>query len=201
MKFKLILLDRDGVINEDSPDYIKSPSEWHPIDGSLHAIGELCAAGALVGICTNQAGIGRGILTRDALLAIHDTMHSALKTAAPSAELSAVLFCPHHPDDGCECRKPQPGMLLKAMQALQVSSSQTCFVGDSLTDLQAAQSAGIQPVLVRTGNGLDTEAALNSGSPDELLGQSQVIAQAPLIFNDLASAAAALLSEQVAEPL
>ncbi|MFK7913006.1 MAG: D-glycero-beta-D-manno-heptose 1,7-bisphosphate 7-phosphatase [Pseudomonadales bacterium] len=201
MKFKLILLDRDGVINEDSPDYIKSPQEWQPIPGSLNAIGECCAAGALVAVCSNQAGIGRGILTRDALIAIHEKMHDTLRAEAPHAELSAVLFCPHHPDDGCECRKPRPGMLLKAMQALQISSSQTCFVGDSITDLQAAQSAGIQPVLVRTGNGAKTEAMLNSGSPDELLGQSQVIARAPLIYNDLSSAATALLGEQVTEPL
>lgn len=201
MNFKLILLDRDGVINEDSPDYIKSTAEWHPIPGSLAAIGELCAAGAYVGVCSNQAGIGRGILTRDALLAIHDKMHGALKAERPDADFSVVLFCPHHPDDGCECRKPEPGMLLKAMQALQISSSQTCFVGDSLTDLQAAQRAGIQPILVRTGNGSATEAALNAGTLEDVLGESQVIARAPLIFNDLASATTALLGEQVTEPL
>ena len=135
------------------------------------------------------------------MLAIHDKMHRALKDHDPQAELAALLFCPHHPDDGCECRKPQPGMLLKAMQALQVSSSQTCFIGDSITDLQAAQSAGIQPILVRTGNGAETEATLNNGSAELLLGHSQVIARAPLIFDTLADAAAALLSEQVTEPL
>lgn len=194
MMFRLILLDRDGVINEDSPDYIKSPEEWRAIPGSLEAIGALCEAGALVGVCTNQAGIGRGILTRDALLSIHETMHQQLKALAPAAELSVVQFCPHHPDDGCECRKPEPGMLLRAMQALQVSSSQTCFIGDSMKDLQSAQRAGIAPILVRTGNGANTEAALHRGSAEALLGESQAIAQAPLIFDDLASAARAILT-------
>jgi D-glycero-D-manno-heptose 1,7-bisphosphate phosphatase len=151
----LILLDRDGVINFDSADYVKTPAEWQPIPGSLEAIGALCAADLKVGLCTNQAGIARGLMSLSDLTEIHTKMDRALRTLG--ARLDAVAFCPHHPDEGCECRKPKPGMLLKLMRELSTKAENTIFIGDSLKDLEAAQAAGCRAVLVRTGNGLDTE--------------------------------------------
>lgn len=198
--FRLILLDRDGVINEDSPDYIKSVDEWRPIPGSLEAIAALRHSDRPVGVCTNQSGIGRGIVSRQAVLDIHETMHLALK--GQGADLSAIIFCPHHPDEGCACRKPAPGMLLRLMQALQVSSSQTCYVGDSMTDLQAAQQAGVQPILVRTGNGEETEQALLDGQVPALDGpQSSPVGQArvPMVFDNLSAVVAEILSDNLAE--
>ncbi len=200
--FRLILLDRDGVINEDSPDYIKSAGEWRPIPGSLEAIARLRNEGRLVGVCTNQAGIGRGILSATALNEIHDAMHDALR--AHDSDLSAVTFCPHHPDDGCRCRKPAPGMLLKLMQGLQIPANATCFVGDSMTDLLAAQQAGVQPILVRTGNGESTEAELINGQVPasvSVMGAPKSGSRPPIVFDDLMAVARALLSDKVAEPI
>ncbi|MEM1412415.1 MAG: D-glycero-beta-D-manno-heptose 1,7-bisphosphate 7-phosphatase [Pseudomonadota bacterium] len=182
--FKLILLDRDGVINEDSPDYIKSVAEWRPIPGALETIAALCHAGYAVGVCTNQAGIGRGILSHDALQSIHEHLQERL--AERDCALATLEFCPHHPDDGCVCRKPRPGMLCKALVDLGVPAAHACFVGDSRKDLLAAWAAGVQPVLVRTGNGDATAAAL----PETPAG-----AMAPLVFDDLAAFGRSLLGD------
>ncbi|MDH3643705.1 MAG: D-glycero-beta-D-manno-heptose 1,7-bisphosphate 7-phosphatase [Gammaproteobacteria bacterium] len=152
---RLILLDRDGVINFDSPDYIKSADEWRPIPGSLEAIATLRSHGAKVAVCTNQAGIARGRFSSADLAAIHAKLNSAL--AALDTRLDALTFCPHHPDDACDCRKPKPGMLLAMMREFAAEPAQTVFVGDSLRDLQAAHAAGCQAVLVRTGSGKETE--------------------------------------------
>jgi D-glycero-D-manno-heptose 1,7-bisphosphate phosphatase len=152
---RLILLDRDGVINVDSPDYVKSPDEWRPIPGSLQAIATLRASGFKVGVCTNQAGVARGHLTRTDLEAIHAKMCDALGEL--NAQFDGVAYCPHHPDAGCRCRKPQPGMLLTMMRRLKVPARDTMFVGDSLRDVQAAIAAGCRAVVVRTGNGVQTE--------------------------------------------
>ena len=154
---RLILLDRDGVINFDSPDYIKTADEWRPIPGSLNAIAALRANGFMVAVCTNQAGIARGKLGESDLAGIHAKMDAAL--GALNTRLDGLTFCPHHPDDACECRKPQPGMLLKMMRQLSASARDTVFVGDSLKDLQAAHAAGCTGGLVRTGNGRKSEAA------------------------------------------
>lgn len=153
---RLILLDRDGVINFDSPSYIRSPAEWRPIPGSLEAIAALTRAGRRVAVCTNQSGIGRGLLSVSCLDAIHALLHDAL--AALGSRLDQLLYCPHLPEDGCGCRKPAPGMLLECMNAVAAVPEQTCFVGDSLRDLQAARAAGCKGVLVRTGNGARLEA-------------------------------------------
>ena len=160
---KLILLDRDGVINFDSPQYIKAPSEWMPLPGSLKAIADLCRAGYLVGICSNQAGVARGKLRDVDLDAIHDKMCAAIANAG--ARLSCAHYCRHHPDAGCHCRKPKPGMLEAAMRELSVQPEQTIFVGDSLRDVQASLAARCQPVLVRTGNGSNAEAQATKLTP------------------------------------
>ena len=200
--FRLILLDRDGVINEDSQDYIKSAAEWRPIPGSLEAIASLRSEGRLVGVCTNQSGVGRGIFTTEALAEIHETLHEALRTR--QTDLSALVFCPHHPEDGCRCRKPAPGMLLKLMQGLQVAANATCFVGDSMSDLLAAQQAGVQPILVRTGKGRKTEKELVNGQVPasvNVMGAPKSGTRPPIVFDDLQAVANALLNDKVVEPI
>lgn len=160
---KLILLDRDGVINFDSPEYVKSPSQWQPLPGSLEAIARIRNAGYLVGLCSNQAGVARGRLTADDLDAIHAKMTAAL--TGVGGALNYAAYCKHHPDARCECRKPRPGMLTEAMRALGVTAHDTLFVGDSLSDVQASLAAGCTPVLVRTGNGLACEAQARALTP------------------------------------
>ena len=156
---RLILLDRDGVINFDSPDYIKTPHEWRPIPGSMQAIATIRSKGFKVGVCTNQAGIARGRMSLSDLEEIHAKLRCELGKL--NAGLDELMFCPHHPDVGCGCRKPEPGMLLEVMRNLSVSAQHTAFVGDSMTDIQAAAAAGCQAVLVRTGRGRQTEADLH----------------------------------------
>ncbi len=152
----LIVLDRDGVINEDSDDYIKSPEEWIPIEGSLEAIARLNHHGYRVVVATNQSGIARGLFTLDTLMAIHHKMHNQIKEVGGSLE--AIFFCPHAPDDNCLCRKPKPGLLRQVERRLGVKLKDAPLVGDSLRDIQAAQSVEALPVLVRTGKGERTLA-------------------------------------------
>lgn len=152
---KLVILDRDGVINEDSPDYIKSPAEWHPVPGSLEAIALLNQAGFRVFVASNQSGIGRGYFDFDALFAIHDKMQRAL--AEVGGRIEAVSYAPEHPDAASEMRKPAPGMLLDLARRLNISLDGVPFVGDSGSDLDAARAAGARPVLVLSGNGSRTK--------------------------------------------
>ncbi len=159
---RCVLLDRDGVINIDSPNYIKSPDEWHAIDGSLAAIGDLCSAGITVCICSNQSGIGRGLFDDAALEAINKKMLAAI--ACFDAHLHGIYYCRHHPDDHCTCRKPAPGLLLQALRRHDHLPEDCVFIGDSATDLLAAIGAGVQPILVRTGNGATTENTLANDS-------------------------------------
>jgi len=156
---QLVILDRDGVINHDSPSYIKSPAEWQPIPGSIEAIAKLNHAGLSVGIATNQSGLARGYFDEATLHAMHDKMEVALGKL--QASIPIIRYCPHLPNVGCNCRKPQPGMLQDIMQHTGLSAAQTIMVGDSLKDLQAAQAAGCQSALVRTGNGLETEKRIS----------------------------------------
>ena len=151
---KLVILDRDGTINHDSDDYIKSPEEWRPIKGSLEAIARLTQAGYRVVVATNQSGIARGLFTTHTLFAIHDTLQRAL--GQRGGRIDAFFFCPHAAESGCECRKPQPGMLLEVARRFNVSLADTYMVGDSRKDLEAAVAAGARPVLVLTGNGRKT---------------------------------------------
>ncbi len=154
---RLILLDRDGVINFDSADYIKGADEWTAIPGAIRAIARLKRSGWQVAVCTNQAGVGRGLLSEADLAEIHRKLADALE--AEGVALDALTHCPHHPDDGCECRKPRPGMLLAMMARLHASPTETFYVGDDLKDVEAAQNAGCTPVLVRTGHGSEVEQA------------------------------------------
>ncbi len=151
----LVILDRDGVINQDSPDYIKSVEEWLPIKGSIDAIVRLKQAGVKVVVCTNQSGIARGLFGLEVLNELHLCLTEALGNLGVT--LDGIYYCPHHPDDCCECRKPRPGMLLQAISE-HCDIDETCYlVGDSLSDLQAATGAGCETLLVRTGKGRDTE--------------------------------------------
>jgi len=154
---KLVILDRDGTINHDSDQYIKSPAEWKPIKGSLEAIARLTQAGWRVVVATNQSGIGRGLFDMATLNAIHDTMHRAVHLAG--GRIDAIFFCPHAGDSNCECRKPKPGMLLEIAKRMNVELEGVPMVGDSLRDLQAAVAAGARPVLVLTGKGTKTRDA------------------------------------------
>ncbi|MEQ1775844.1 MAG: D-glycero-beta-D-manno-heptose 1,7-bisphosphate 7-phosphatase [Burkholderiales bacterium] len=156
---KLIVLDRDGVINYDSAAYIKSPEEWRPIPGSLNAIAKLNHAGFHVVVATNQSGIGRGFFDMAALNAIHAKMHQALAQAG--ARVDAIFFCPHTADDNCRCRKPGTGMYEDVAHRLNTPLTGVPMVGDSIRDIQAAAAVQASPMLVLTGNGKKTRRAGN----------------------------------------
>ena len=158
MTVKLVILDRDGTINEDRDDFVKSPAEWVPIAGSLEAIARLNHAGWHTVVATNQSGLARGLLDMAALNAIHARMNREL--AELGGRIDAVFFCPHGPDDGCACRKPLPGLFTMIGERYGVSLREAYAVGDSLRDLQAGVAAGCAPHLVRTGKaaGLDPAA-------------------------------------------
>ena len=151
---KLVILDRDGVINHDSASYIKSPEEWKPIAGSLEAIALLNQAGYRVLVATNQSGVGRGLFDMATLNAIHDKMHRALSLVG--GRVDGIFYCPHANDAGCACRKPRPGLLDEIAKRFGVSLDGVPFIGDSLRDLQAGAAVGAQPVLVLTGKGKKT---------------------------------------------
>jgi D-glycero-D-manno-heptose 1,7-bisphosphate phosphatase len=154
---KLIILDRDGVINLDSDQFIKKPEEWKPIPGSLEAIARLNQADFRVVVATNQSGIGRGLFDMPMLNAIHDKMHKVCALAG--ARIDAVFYCPHTAESHCNCRKPRTGMLEEIAERYNVSLTGVPAVGDSLRDLQSAATMGAQPYLVLTGKGLKTQAA------------------------------------------
>ena len=177
---QLIILDRDGVINEDSDDFIKSPAEWKPIRGSLEAIARLHRAGWRVVIATNQSGIARELFDLDMLSRIHETMHR--RVAESGGLIDAVFFCPHGPDDHCDCRKPKPGMFYDISDRLRIPLKGVPAIGDSLRDIKAARAAGAIPILVKTGKGADT------ATNPELDGNVPV-------YNDLYSAVDALLND------
>lgn len=175
---KLLILDRDGVINYDSDAYIKSVAEWIPLPGSIEAIAQLSKAGWTVAIATNQSGIARGYYD----IATLDAMHARLRTlvAEQGGEVGLVVYCPHGPDEGCDCRKPKPGMLKIIAEHYKVPLAGIWFVGDSLGDLEAAKAVDSQPVLVKTGKGDKTQA--------------KDLPVGTLIFDDLAAVAAELIN-------
>lgn len=180
---KLLMLDRDGVINQDSEQFIKSPAEWKPIKGSIEAIARLTQAGWRIVVVTNQSGIARGLFDTSMLNAIHDVMHKAVIQAG--GRIEAIFFCPHAADSNCECRKPKPGMLLEIERRLNIPLAGVPFVGDSLRDMQAAAATGARPVLVLTGKGKKTRDA--GGLPETTE-----------VFADLAAFAAELAEQRAA---
>jgi D-glycero-D-manno-heptose 1,7-bisphosphate phosphatase len=153
---KLIILDRDGVINHDSDDYIKTPDEFIPLPGSLEAISKLNKAGYTVAVATNQSGIARGYYTLETLQQMHDKLNKLL--AEQGGHVDYIAYCPHGPDNECDCRKPRPGMYHDIAQHFNVSLKNVPVIGDSLRDLQAAREVGARPYLVRTGKGERTIA-------------------------------------------
>jgi len=161
MATKLIVLDRDGVINEDLERPVASVDDWQPIEGSVEAIARLTQAGWSVAVVTNQSGIGRGLLELNTLHDVHQRMHQQVNQAG--GKIDVVAFCPHTDSDGCGCRKPAPGMLYTISERLNIDLSTVVLVGDSLRDMQAAMAAAATPVIVRTGKGqktLDTHKGL-----------------------------------------
>jgi D-glycero-D-manno-heptose 1,7-bisphosphate phosphatase len=149
-----VLLDRDGVINHDSDDYIKSPEEWRPIEGSLEAIALLNQFNYKVVVITNQASLTRGLFDENTLEKIHAKMRSM--AAEKGGKIEAIYYCPHSPENNCDCRKPKPGLLQSFADDNKVELKDLFFIGDSLRDIQAAQAAGANPILVKTGNGKKT---------------------------------------------
>ncbi|HET6628524.1 MAG TPA: D-glycero-beta-D-manno-heptose 1,7-bisphosphate 7-phosphatase [Woeseiaceae bacterium] len=185
MSVRLVVLDRDGVINRDSDAFIKSPAEWVPIDGSLEGIALLTRSGFTVAVASNQSGIGRGLYDRAALEAIHRKMRRAV--AAAGGAIDRIVSCPHRPEDACACRKPAPGLLRRLARHYGVAMRGIPVIGDSLRDLEAARAVAARPMLVLTGNGRRTR--------DTVSGTDWQVE----VFDDLLGAAGALVSERERE--
>lgn len=179
---KLVVLDRDGTINFDSPEYVRSAAALEPIPGALDAIARLCRGGWTVAVATNQSGLARGYFDHASLDAMHAKLNALL--APLGGRIDRFEVCPHHPDYGCECRKPRPGLLDALARHYRVSLDGVPVVGDSRRDLEAARAVGARPILVRTGNGADAAIAMH--------GQVEV-------FADLGAVADALLAGAAAE--
>ena len=180
MTQRYVLLDRDGVINEDSDQFIKTPDEWQAIPGSLEAIAMLNQHGFRVVVITNQSGIARGLLTSATLEQIHKKMQTL--ATEQGGFIETIYVCPHGPDSTCDCRKPKPGLLLQFAQQHQVDLTHTVFVGDSYRDIKAAQAVGATPILVKTGKGQKTLAQypdLNILIFDTLYDATQHLIQRP----------------------
>ncbi len=186
---KWLILDRDGVINYDSDQFIKSPEEWRPLPGSLEAIAALNTAGYRIVVISNQSGLARGLFDLDTLEAIHQKLHSQL--AKHGGQIEQIYFCPHGPDDHCTCRKPLPGLFSRFAEDFEVSLEHVYAVGDSVRDLQAALCAGACSALVRTGKGEKSEQSLL------VLPENNPLRSIP-IYNDLASFADHILSRGTA---
>ena len=180
---KLVVLDRDGVINQDSKTYIKSVDEWLPIDGSIDAIASLSNTGYSVVIATNQSGLGRKLFDEYALAQIHHNLCSMVEEAG--GMIDGIFYCPHIPEDRCQCRKPGVGLLRQIEQEFACSRAGSYFVGDSYRDIQAALRFDCNPVLVKTGNGIETEKVLKCEGLDSVP-----------VFADLAEAVRQLLANE-----
>ncbi len=178
---RLVVLDRDGVINHDSDDFIKTEDEWLPLDGSADAIARLSGAGYTVAVATNQSGIGRKLLSEEDLETIHKKMLDHVASAG--GRIDKIVYCPHLPEAGCDCRKPRPGLLAQLQKHYGTDMSGVPFVGDSERDLRAALAIGARPMLVLTGNGRKTlQTIQETGEPME-------------VFENLAAAVDAMLLE------
>jgi D-glycero-D-manno-heptose 1,7-bisphosphate phosphatase len=175
---QLIVLDRDGVINVDSADYIKSADEWQPLPGSIDAIARLCNKGFVVYVATNQAGLAKKKFTAVDLEEMHFKLNRLVEKAGGA--IAGIFFCPHHPNEGCECRKPKPGLLKQIRNTHHRPIASMTFVGDSHKDVMAAFAGDCEPVLVLTGNGRITQRELSADGP------------AIAVFDDLAGFADSL---------
>lgn len=182
MTNRLIILDRDGVINEDSDDYIKSPEEWIPVPGSIDAISRLSSAGYTLVVATNQSGLGRGLFDTYALARMHEKMHRLVEDAG--GRISGVFYCPHTPEKNCRCRKPATGLLDRIEKELALDVAGAWYIGDSEKDIDCAEKAQCIPVLVMTGKGRNTLDTLSSEKRERIL-----------IFDNLAAATDHILSE------
>jgi len=178
---KLVILDRDGVINEDSKEFIKTPAEWRPLPGSVEAIARLTAGGFTVTVATNQSGLGRGLLDEPTLASIHRKMLEAVTSAG--GRIAAIHYCPHLPEDRCDCRKPQPGLLREIAERFHTSLRAVPVIGDSGRDMEAARRVGARPMLVLTGSGRKALADLSDREHLE-------------VYDDLGAAADRLLAER-----
>lgn len=178
---RLLVLDRDGVINHDSDAFVKCADEWRPIEGSAEAIARLTVAGFTIAVASNQSGLARQLFDEAALSEIHVRMRQYVEGLG--GRIDKIVFCPHLPDAGCDCRKPKPGLLHQLALHYGVPLQEVPVVGDSERDLLAAAAAGGRPLLVLTGNGKETLAGrLAAGLPVEA-------------FDDLAAVADALLGK------
>jgi D-glycero-D-manno-heptose 1,7-bisphosphate phosphatase len=177
-----VILDRDGVLNREAPDggWITRPEDWTWEAGALEGLRLLAAAGLTITVASNQSGVGRGVMDRDAVDRVNDVMLAGAEAAG--APIDAVFVCPHGPDEGCPCRKPAPGLIEDAVRFAGVSHDETVVVGDAARDLEAARRAGVRAILVRTGKGRDTEAGL---------GESGIA-----VYDDLRGAAEAIVAEE-----
>ena len=177
---RLVVLDRDGVINRESAAFIRRPEEWVALPGSIEAIADLTRAGFIVVVASNQSGVGRGLLSADTLAAIHARMTKTIEAAG--GRLDGIWFCPHRPEDACDCRKPLPGLLRQIGAHYGIPLQGKPVIGDSYRDLEAAWRVDARAILVRTGNGRETERKLAPNAAVE-------------VFPDLAAVAAQLIAE------
>jgi len=181
----LVILDRDGVINEDRDDYVKSVDEWIPLPGAIDAIAKLSRAGFDVVIATNQSGLGRGLFSLDDLEAMHDKLSQLVEDAG--GHVAGIFYCPHTPDDNCDCRKPKPGLIDTIAEVMGVDVAGCPIVGDSIRDLEAGVARGCDPILVTTGKGAQSLTTL-AGNP---------ISSSTVVVTDLAAAADHILNRYV----
>ena len=180
---KLIILDRDGVLNQDSDQYIKSADEWLALPGSMEAVGKLTQAGFTLAVATNQSGLARGYFTLAELQAMHEKMTKL--AAQHGGRFAHIAYCPHGPDDSCQCRKPLPGLIHEIETTLNLSAQGAWVVGDSIRDLEAGNQAGCKTALVRTGKGRQSEKKLTAAQLNQTL-----------VFDDLASFADYIINNQ-----
>lgn len=178
---RFVILDRDGVINVDSPDYIRTPEQWQPIPGSIAAIAALSRAGFEIIVATNQSGLGRGLFGLDELEAMHRKLCAAVEERG--GRIGGIFYCPHRPEEGCACRKPATGLLDAAEREYGCSLAGSVLVGDSMRDIELARAKACMPVLVLTGSGIETSSRLGAQDTDVR------------VFNDLAAAAVTILHE------
>jgi D-glycero-D-manno-heptose 1,7-bisphosphate phosphatase len=195
---KLLILDRDGTLNRSRDDYVASPDEWEALPGALEAVARLNHGGWRVVLATNQSGIGRGLFEMTALNAIHAKMHRAL--AAVGARVDAVFFCPHAPEDGCDCRKPSPGLFQQIAVRFAMPVAGIPSAGNAIRHVQAAAAAGCQPHLLLSGQSEHLRGRVGDGSPASLAALAPDLPPGTQVHEDLSAFADWLLAQEASEP-